>query len=92
MTTLHFDTDAGRVTSSQIGNGVNELQGQLNALSQRVNGMVGSEWIGNSATQFQGEFQNWAQQLQNCMQQLETLRQRLDREIAEWEQAAGALN
>lgn len=92
MATLHFDTDAGRSTVSQITVSTNELQGQLNTLSQRINSMVGSEWIGNSASQFQSEFQNWAQQLQQVTQNLETLRQRLEIEISEWEQAASALN
>ncbi len=92
MATLHFDTDAGRSTSTQIRNACNDLNQQMNTLSQRVNSMVGSEWIGNSANQFQGEYQNWSQQLQNCIQQLEGLQQRLDREIADWEQAAQTLN
>ena len=92
MATLHFDTDAGRSTVSQLNVSSNELQSQLNTLSQRVNGMVGSEWIGNSANQFQSEFQNWSQQLQQVMQNLETLRQRLETEIADWEQEASALN
>lgn len=92
MATLHFETDAGRSTVSQINASNNELQGQLNTLTQRVNSMVGSEWIGRSATQFQGEFQTWAQQLQQVMQNLETLRQRLETEIAEWEAADSALN
>lgn len=92
MATLHFDTDAGRATVSQLSTSSNELQSQLNILAQRVNSMVGSEWIGNSATQFQSEFQSWAQQLQQVMQNLDTLRQRLETEIADWEQAASALN
>ena len=92
MATLHFETDAGRSTVSQINVSTNELQSQLNTLGQRINSMVGSEWIGNSANQFQSEFQNWSQQLQQVMQNLETLRQRLETEIADWEQAASALN
>lgn len=91
MATLHFDTDAGRSTVSQLNVSANELQSELSRLTQRVNSMVGSEWIGNSATQFQSEFQNWSQQLNQVMQNLETLRQRLETEIADWEQAAATL-
>jgi WXG100 family type VII secretion target len=91
MTTLHFDTDAGRNTSSLIRTTISNLQSELNTLQQRVNGMVGAEWQGNSAQQFQGEFQNWSEQLRNTISQLETIQQRLDREIAEWEQAASTL-
>ncbi|MCI0732048.1 MAG: WXG100 family type VII secretion target [Chloroflexi bacterium] len=88
MATLHFDTDAGRQTSNLIATTCSNLQSEMNTLGQRVNGMVGSEWQGNSAIEFQGEYQSWSQQLQNIIEQLQTLRQRLDTEIAEWEATA----
>lgn len=88
MATLHFDTDAGRQTSNLIATTCSNLQSELNNLGQRVNGMVGSEWMGNSAVEFQSEYQTWGQQLQNLVEQLQTLRQRLDAEIAEWETTA----
>lgn len=91
MATLHFNTDAGRATSSQINNSCNMLIDQLNTLNSRINAMVGADWMGNSANQFQGEFQNWASQMQQCISALETLRTRLDSEINEWEVAASTL-
>lgn len=91
MATLHFDTDAGRGTANVINSACSNLEGELNNLNSRVNSMVGAEWIGNSANQFQSEFQNWSQQLRSCVEQLTTLRMRLENEIAEWETAAQGL-
>ncbi|MCL4868728.1 MAG: WXG100 family type VII secretion target [Anaerolineae bacterium] len=92
MATLRFDTDAGRMTAGTITTTCQNLQSEMTSLSNRINSMVGSEWIGNSANQFQSEFQTWSEQLRSCVTNLETLRQRLEREITEWEQAAATLS
>jgi WXG100 family type VII secretion target len=91
MATLHFDTDAGRNTSSTISASSNNIQSELSNLRSRVSSMVGGEWQGNSANQFEGEFQNWAQQLQTTLNTLDELKMKLDREIQEWETAASSL-
>lgn len=91
MTTLHFDTEAGRMTVNTINTCKANVESELNTLRSRVSSMVGSEWISNSATIFQGEFDTWANQLTQTLQTLETLRARLDQEIAEWEATAQAL-
>jgi WXG100 family type VII secretion target len=91
MTTLHFDTDAGRMTSSTINTSSTNIQTELTNLTNRVNSMVGAEWQGNSAQIFQQEFQAWSGQLRNCMDALTQLRDRLDREINDWETAASTL-
>lgn len=92
MATLRFDTDAGRQASQMIGTSCQTLQTELNNLRNRISSMVGGEWQGASAQQFQGEFENWSGQLRNCLSTLEQLQQRLDREIVEWEQTASNLN
>jgi len=92
MAELRFVTDSGRETSSLISTTCANLESELNSVNQRVNSLVGSEWIGQSANQFQGEFQEWSSQMRNVISQLEHLRQRLDAEIADWEQAASALS
>lgn len=91
MTTLHFNTDAGRAASSQINTSRATIETEINTLRSRVNSMVGTDWISNSATVFQGEFDTWASQVNQTLQMLDSLRARLDQEIAEWESAAAAL-
>ncbi|MFZ1755505.1 MAG: WXG100 family type VII secretion target [Caldilineaceae bacterium] len=88
MATLHFDTDAGRMTAQTITASKGNMEAELANLRNRVNSMVGSEWISSAATQFQSEFETWANQLTQTMQALETLKTRLDQEIVEWETAA----
>lgn len=88
MTTLHFDTDAGRMTAQTITTCKGNIEMELTNLRNRMNSMVGAEWIAPAANQFQGEFESWAGQLAQTLQALETLRVRLDQEIAEWEAAA----
>ena len=88
MATLHFDTDAGRMTAQTITTSKGNIETELTNLRNRMNSMVGAEWIAPAANQFQGEFENWANQLTQTLQALETLRTRLDQEIAEWEAAA----
>lgn len=88
MATLHFDTDAGRMTATTITTSKGNIETELANLRNRMSGMIGTEWIAPAATQFQSEFETWAGQLTQTLQALETLRMRLDQEIAEWEAAA----
>ncbi|MCB0214196.1 MAG: WXG100 family type VII secretion target [Anaerolineae bacterium] len=92
MTTLHFDTDAGRTASSSLANACNNFDSELINLTKQVNNLVGSEWMGNSATQFQNQFQGWSHKMRLLISELESMRQQLDQEIAEWEAAASALD
>lgn len=91
MTTLHFDTGAGQTTVTAISTCRANIETELTNLRSRVTGMVGADWISNSATIFQGEFDTWASQVTQTLQALDTLRTRLEQEIAEWENAAQAL-
>lgn len=88
MTQLTFNTDEGRTTSNLISTTCGNLNSELTTLRNNVNGLVGASWIGNSANMFQGEFDTWASDLQRIISELETLKTRLDTEIAEWEQTA----
>lgn len=88
MATLHFDTDAGRMTAQTIVASKTNIEAELQNLRSRVNSMVGAEWISPAANQFQGEFETWTSQLVQTLQALETLKLRLDQEIVEWETAA----
>jgi WXG100 family type VII secretion target len=91
MATLHFDTDAGRMTAQTLTASKSNIETELNNLRNRVSSMVGSEWISPAANQFQSEFETWSGQLTQTLQSLESLRIRLDQEIVEWEAAAQAL-
>lgn len=91
MTTLKMNVPEAQSTASTINNCVSQVQTELNTLRGRVDNMVGSAWQSNSATQFQGEFKSWDQELTNLLNQLSELQQRLNNEIAQWEEMARQL-
>jgi WXG100 family type VII secretion target len=88
MADLYFDTEVGRQTSSALTTCVSNVRTELTNIENKVNTMVGSEWRGQSANLFQGEFQAWASQLKTTLATLEELKSKLDLEIAQWEQTA----
>ena len=90
MSQLTFNTDEGRSTSNLISTSCSNLGTELTSLRNNINSLVGSAWIGQSATQFQGEFEQWANTLQNVINELETMKGRLEMEISQWEETASA--
>lgn len=87
MAQLMFDTDQGRTTLNEFQACISNLEGELNKSQSSCNTLMGV-WKAPAANQFEGEFQQCAQGLQQMMQMLQDVCQRLDREIQEWEAAA----
>ncbi len=92
MTTLHFNTDAGRQAASMMGNCRSNVEAEINNLKSYVNSLVPGDWQGNSAVQFQNEFQTWEGQLRTYLDALSNLQNRLNSEIAAWEATAAQLS
>ncbi len=90
MAQLTFNTDEGRTTSTLISTTSGNLSTELTNLRNNINSLVGSAWVGNSATLFQGEFDTWASDVQRIITELENLKSRLDNEIVEWENTAAS--
>ena len=88
MATLHFNTDVGRETVAAIAAANSNIESELNNLKSRVSTLVGAEWQGQSALQFQDEFMTWSSQLHSFMETLTTLQERLNTEIQNWEAIA----
>ncbi len=88
MATLHFNTDFGRETAAALATANSNIESELTSLKSRVSSLVGTEWQGQSALQFQDEFTTWANQLQSFAETLITLQERLNTEIQNWEAIA----
>lgn len=88
MPILHFDTDAGTNTVNTINTCTANMRNELNTMRNKVMTLTSSEWQGNSANDFQQEVQAWGQRVETTLTNLETLRQKLEREIQEWLQVA----
>lgn len=92
MATLKMNIEEARSTSQAIQTSVGQVETELGTLKNRVTSMVGSEWISAAANQFGTEFQTWETQLKALLTQMTELRQRLETEIAQWEEMASRLN
>lgn len=88
MTTLLFNTDSGRETGHAMATARGNIETEVNNLKTRVSSLVGAEWQGQAALQFQGEFDTWANQLQTYLETLSNLHSRLETEIQNWEAVA----
>ena len=91
MATIHMDVESARNVSTSIGNSQAMLSDTVLNLHSKINGLVGSAWIAPSANEFQSEYQEWATAMRQLLEQLATLQQRLNMEIAEFEQTASKL-
>ena len=91
MTTLHMDVETARSAQSNMTNTHQQLTGLLQSMSSTVNGLQPA-WMGNSATEFLGVYDQWKSSMNSLLDNLNTLSSRLQNEINEWDQMASKLN
>lgn len=87
MPLLHMETDATQAVGQQLQQTASTLQQQSQQLVYVLQNLNG-EWQGASAAVFTGEMQLLLQQLNQLANNGQTLNQRLQREVDEWEQVA----
>ena len=90
MPTLRMEVQVAQSTQKSM----NSTHGQLNSLMQSLKGAVNNlrpNWEGKSATEFFGEYDEWAKSTSEYLEALDTLTKRLGKEIAEWEEMAREL-
>lgn len=92
MSTLHFNTEAGRQMAAALATARGNVETELNSLNGRIGSFVGAEWQGQAAMQFQMEFETWANNLRTQLQTLSDLQNRLNAEIAAWEQVGSSFS
>lgn len=91
MTTLHFNTDAGRNTAAMLNSTRGNIEGEIMRIRSTVNSLVGSDWQGASAMQFQDEMMTWINQINQVLGTLDVLKAKLETEIVDWEQTGSQL-
>jgi len=87
-TVLHMDVAECQTIKTAIDTTKSELLDRGNQITSRVQSMVGSTWIAPSATQFNDEIGNWLKALNQNLDMLQSLSDRLNKEISEWENTA----
>lgn len=91
MTTLHMDVESVRSAQSNMNTQHQQLVSLLQNITNSVNSTVGSAWLGNSATEFQQQYEQLRSALTAQLDQLQTLSTSLSSEITQWEEMASHL-
>ena len=91
MATLHMDVEATRSAYQSIMNQHANLTSTLQQITSAVNNTVGSAWVGNSATEFQGQYEQLRAGVIQQLDRLQQLATTLQNEINQWEQMAAKL-
>jgi len=91
MPTLHMDVESCRSTHSQVVNQHQQLVQSLQTITNGVNATVGSAWVGQSATEFQQQYEQLRNAITSQLDQLNQLATNLSTEIAQWEEMAARM-
>ncbi len=90
MTTLHMEVETARSTQNTMNNTAQQLTSMVQGMTSSVNGLQPA-WMGNSATEFFGLYDQWRSQMTQLLDTLNQMNQKLATEINEWEQMASKL-
>lgn len=90
MTTLHMEVETARGTQNSMTNTQAQLTSMLQSMTSSVNGLQPA-WLGNSATEFFGEYEQWKSSMTTLLENLQVINTRLNNEITEWESMASKL-
>jgi len=87
-----MEVESMRSAVSTMRNALAQMEQQVNILGNTVSSVIGSAWIAPSANEFHASFQEWAASSKFLFEQLDMLSQRLNVEIAQFEQTGAKLN
>lgn len=88
MTILHMETDIVQSLASQIKNVSEDLHNHSQTLN---NSIQSADWMGQSRNEFINEADNLRRQLIIQLDSAKLLAERLDKEVAKWEEHARGL-
>ncbi|HCU58212.1 MAG TPA: hypothetical protein DF984_08355 [Anaerolineaceae bacterium] len=91
MATLHMDVESVQGAQSKMLQEKEAMLGELTSLTSQVNQTVGTAWVGNSATEFQQQYEQLRSQIQQQLDALETLAGALQNEIAQWQEVSARM-
>ena len=91
MATLHMDVESVQGAQSKMLQEKEAMLGELTSLTNQINQTVGSAWIGNSATEYQQQYEQLRSQINTQLDALETLAGALQNEIAQWQEMSARM-
>jgi WXG100 family type VII secretion target len=90
MATLHMEVETARSAQSTMASTYQQLTNLLQSMTSTVNGLQPA-WMGNSATEFFGLYDQWRSGMNTTLENLNTMAAKLQGEINEWESMASKL-
>lgn len=91
MATLHMEVETARKTNAVMEQAVKEFIDLIIRI-RSSNSELQVAWMGNSATEYFSEVEQWATNANQTMEILNILTTRLSNEVSEWEQMASKLS
>ncbi len=91
MATLHMDIEACRSVQSSMKSQHDQMTQALSTVTSSVNQTVGSSWIGNSASEFQQQYESLRSAITSQLDQLDQLSTAFANEITQWETVSSKL-
>jgi len=91
MATLHMDVESVQGAQSKMLQEKEAMLGELTSLTSQINQTVGTAWVGNSATEFQQQYEQLRTQISQQLDALETLATALQSEIAQWQEMSSRM-
>jgi len=91
MPSLLMDVDSVQAAQSRMLQEIESMRAELTSLSSQVNQVVGSAWVGNAASDFQGTYETLRTQITQQLETLDELAQTLQGEINQWQETAARM-
>jgi uncharacterized protein YukE len=86
-----MEVEATQGTQQKMVSQKEAMLNELTTLTGQVNQTVGSAWIGNSATEFQQQYDTLRGQITQQLEALGQLAQALQGEIAQWQEMSSRM-
>ncbi len=86
MATLHMEEEAVQGTQQKMVSQKEAMVNELSTLTNQIYQTVGSAWIGNSANEFQQQYDTLRGQITQQLEALGQLAQAMQAEIVQWQE------
>ena len=86
-----MDVETVQATQAKMQQEKEAMLGELTSLTGQINQTVGTAWQGNSATEFQQQYETLRSQITQQLETLEQLAQALQNEITQWQETAARM-
>lgn len=91
MATLHMEVEAVQGTQQKMVTEKDAMLNELATLTSQIYQTVGSTWVGNSANEFQQQYDVLRDQITKQLEAMGQLAQAMQTEIAQWQEMSARM-